>query len=58
VNYNDINKQLNIFRIYNYDGLDKKDLEKGVYKTYLDVVGINDVAGSSSPVYNSVPEDV
>lgn len=58
VNYNDINKQLNIFRIYNYDGLDKKDLENGVYKTYLDVVGINDVAGSSSPVYNSVPEDV
>lgn len=56
VNYNDIDKRLNVFNIYNYDGLQKKSLENGIYKTYLEVVGINDIQGESGIVYNSVPD--
>lgn len=57
IGYNDIDRELNRYNIYNYNDLEKENLQNGVYKVYLQVVGINEIQGESGVIYKSVPNN-
>lgn len=51
----DVDEEKMKFSVYQYNNLQRQDLDTGVYKIYLGVTGINDVVGESQNVYMSVP---
>lgn len=53
----DIEEEKMRFSVYQYNNLQREDLDTGVYKIYLGVTGINDVKGESEYVYKSVPSE-